>query len=1133
MEDIEVHSKNFLIRWVHAEHGGRVSWCVVPVKRSINFGVFARNFDGVDGHSVTKRFSQAPGSLLERLAALGFVPIAEHKDLRRVDSKQAEEGSATVKGNQLVAFVFDNTFSVSYSKHVQLTFSVEPPWPLVPPPPPQPDHKRVLAAAAASAALYKPDARAPSGPRQRAASFAVNRKPSATFGSPPPAALNPNPSGSTHAALGVPPATASVPNLGERSPSPAVQSASSVVKSSSVAVPRGAEGGKPVKQDSSPAQPALSPVATATRSELFSPPVVGLATAPSEASLVSVGSAASAASQPEPRASSSGSALTGPVITASAPAAQPNAPASQPAEVPPSSAAAALRRPQHVEAPMRPSRHNTLSSVHSRSDAESVSSRSGLRRRSTLTSSDGELSVSADGRYVAGYLQKKRRKQFQGFAKRYFQLDRQTGLLNYYLNNRSSSLRGVMPVKIADMTVIRKSHIIQLDSGMENWSLKANDNAAFEAWRAEFNAIRAADTPEGDSDEPHQELAETERSIARAAERALEQQSVAEQVRTLVGQLGDSPQKSQLLELCADLKPTHQSSQPLPPPARVQQLRAPLNVSLIPPTRVAAADSAVRDLVKEYVFLLLVCVAVVLQTRGLRLRALLLAPLTACVLLLMRKLADLGNFKDVFDFLTSRPTLTEVKEVLLNIRAEPPQPLSPETSTEDDQFDISDDDDDAKDEIAYVTHVPAEQPSGAVTSPSQFSSASTDNEDTGSATPPASAHTVLAADSVLAAASSLYPLPHAPVSRRHHIRKPKEAPPSLMALLKQAKDSNAGAPVTANEPLSALESCAELLESAKLLDAASHAAPRSVQRVMLVATFAVSRLSGMRCRERALRKPFTPLLGETYECVREDRNFRFVSEKVMHKPEVFAMQAESPLWTLHFTSRPHTKMWPKTVQLTDAGHVSVAFPDGERVTYLNPEVFVRNIYVGERYVEPSGRVLVESSLGKQALVEFKSGGMFSGRAEEVRISCEGTVYEGKWTERIVHSGKTVWTAPPLMDEPTKHYGFPLFAVQLNEVTELERGQLPPNDSRLRPDLRMYENQELDEAQKTKLYLEQQQRVRRKQLADAQKVHTPMFFVKSADATGNYVLMRGEGNYWVRRKQGGWASIPNFFDLHAA
>ena len=45
-----------------------------------------------------------------------------------------------------------------------------------------------------------------------------------------------------------------------------------------------------------------------------------------------------------------------------------------------------------------------------------------------------------------------------------------------------------------------------------------------------------------------------------------------------------------------------------------------------------------------------------------------------------------------------------------------------------------------------------------------------------------------------------------------------------------------------------------------------------------VAAFAVSGYASF--VHRAKYKPFNPILGETYECIREDRGFKYVSEQV-------------------------------------------------------------------------------------------------------------------------------------------------------------------------------------------------------------------------------------------------------------
>lgn len=88
-------------------------------------------------------------------------------------------------------------------------------------------------------------------------------------------------------------------------------------------------------------------------------------------------------------------------------------------------------------------------------------------------------------------------------------------------------------------------------------------------------------------------------------------------------------------------------------------------------------------------------------------------------------------------------------------------------------------------------------------------------------------------------------------------------PPSLIAFVRKnvGKDlSTISMPVSANEPLSLLQKVAEQLEYAHLLDeAVKQTAPKD--RLLYVAAFAVSQFSGGRTRERAIRKPFNPLLG--------------------------------------------------------------------------------------------------------------------------------------------------------------------------------------------------------------------------------------------------------------------------------
>jgi oxysterol-binding protein-related protein 3/6/7 len=97
-------------------------------------------------------------------------------------------------------------------------------------------------------------------------------------------------------------------------------------------------------------------------------------------------------------------------------------------------------------------------------------------------------------------------------------------------------------------------------------------------------------------------------------------------------------------------------------------------------------------------------------------------------------------------------------------------------------------------------------------------------------------------------------------------------------------------PVSFNEPISILQRLAEDLEYSSLLDQAA-TTNDPVERVSLIAVFAIS---GYACtRIRAGRKPFNPMLGETFEDIRNN----FIAEKVSHDPPVMACHASGQGWS--------------------------------------------------------------------------------------------------------------------------------------------------------------------------------------------------------------------------------------------
>lgn len=402
---------------------------------------------------------------------------------------------------------------------------------------------------------------------------------------------------------------------------------------------------------------------------------------------------------------------------------------------------------------------------------------------------------------------------------------------------------------------------------------------------------------------------------------------------------------------------------------------------------------------------------------------------------------------------------------------------------------------------------------------------------------------------------TLTPLPiDIGVERRRTIPPATVPPPSLIAFFRKnvGKDlSTISMPVSSNEPTSLLQRVAEQLEYAQLLNhAATQKAPKD--RLIYVAAFALSQFSVNRAKERAVRKPFNPLLGETYELLRTDNEvpggYRLIVEKVCHRPVRLAMQADSATWSFAQSPAPSQKFWGKSAELTTEGRVRVSLrlADGtdELYSWTSATMFLRNVVMGEKYVEPVGNMAVSNdSTGAKANIEFRTKGMFGGRSEDVQIETygpdgvhTGTSLTGTWTNslRVVEAGrgagKEIWRAGELVPNAPNVYGMTTFAASLNEITPIEKDRLPATDTRLRPDQRLYEDGRLDDAEAEKVRLEEAQRERRKDYEDRGEEWKPKWFVKVAEGDGEEVwrIKGGKESYWEAREKGFGKEVLNLF-----
>ncbi|XP_036183758.1 oxysterol-binding protein-related protein 3 isoform X6 [Myotis myotis] len=353
---------------------------------------------------------------------------------------------------------------------------------------------------------------------------------------------------------------------------------------------------------------------------------------------------------------------------------------------------------------------------------------------------------------------------------------------------------------------------------------------------------------------------------------------------------------------------------------------------------------------------------------------------------------------------------------------------------------------------------------------------------------------------------------------------PSSSSVSLWNILRNniGKDlSKVAMPVELNEPLNTLQRLCEELEYSELLDKAARI-PSALERMVYVAAFAVSAYASS--YYRAGSKPFNPVLGETYECIREDKGFRYFSEQVSHHPPISACHAESENFVFWQDVRWKNKFWGKSMEIVPIGTTHVTLPAfGDHFEWNKVTSCIHNILSGQRWIEHYGEIVIKNLNDDSChcKVNFIKAKYWSTNSREI----EGTVFDksgkavhrlfGKWHESIYYGGPSsstcVWRANPMPKDYEQYYGFTQFALELNEIDSSLKTLLPPTDTRFRPDQRFLEEGNVEEAEVQKQRVEQLQRDRRRVLEENNVEHQPRFFRKSADdswvSNGTYLELR--------------------------
>lgn len=372
-------------------------------------------------------------------------------------------------------------------------------------------------------------------------------------------------------------------------------------------------------------------------------------------------------------------------------------------------------------------------------------------------------------------------------------------------------------------------------------------------------------------------------------------------------------------------------------------------------------------------------------------------------------------------------------------------------------------------------------------------------------------------------------------------------------------------PVSFNEPTSLLQRCAEDMEYADLLDIAAERMD-STERMVYVAAFAASEYASTIGR---VAKPFNPLLGETFEYARPDKNYRFFIEQVSHHPPIGAAWAESPHWTYYGESAVKSKFYGKSFDINPLGTWFLKLrPHGgkeELYTWKKVTSSVIGIITGSPTVDNYGPMEIKNwNTGEVCLIDFKARGWKASSAYQItgRVNdADGQTrfsLGGRWNNRIYARLTPGYEAT--IDEPkadARHHrnsvsdpnqafivweanarptGIPFnltpFVVTLNDNNEKLVPWLPPTDTRLRPDQRAMEDGKYDFAATEKNRVEEKQRAKRREREANGEDFVPKWFAKSRCPVTGEEFWDFNGKYWSEREKAlsgkAWADVEEIF-----
>ena len=272
------------------------------------------------------------------------------------------------------------------------------------------------------------------------------------------------------------------------------------------------------------------------------------------------------------------------------------------------------------------------------------------------------------------------------------------------------------------------------------------------------------------------------------------------------------------------------------------------------------------------------------------------------------------------------------------------------------------------------------------------------------------------------------------------------------------------------------------------------------------------------------------------------------------------MQGEG--YTLMGSSQPTTQFGfnggKGMLKLDTGGQWDIYFEKyDEHITIMKIPLIVKNLIWGGMYVDADGvcealnhktgdRVEL-NLLAKSGKVEIGSlrGGGFDASGRQISEVSGNWLTEIRMRDLRTNQVEVLWKEKPLVPDAHLMYFYSRTSMMINDRNGQMMGMISPTDARFRKDIVLYENNEVDEADREKLLIEDEQRRKRKLMEEGVMTQRPNFFEevphpflskdsfksKSFENAKMWKLIETDGSrksYWDRREQGDWSGLPKLW-----